>query len=57
MENQGEYEAPSLKDLCLEVLYRDLISKATPVTVEYIREGVDDWERMTRGRRGEKGFQ
>ena len=55
MENQGEYEAPSLKDICLEVLYRDQISKATPATAEYVRNGVDDWERITRGR-GEKDF-
>ncbi len=49
-------DAPSLKDLCLEVLYRDLISQATPSTAEYVREGIDCWQGVTKGRTGEKDF-
>ena len=54
MENSTRYEAPSLQDLCLKVFQKDLISKATPSTVEYVRDGIDCWQTVIKGRGGEK---
>ena len=56
MENSTRYEAPSLQDLCLKVFQKDLISKATPSTVEYVRDGIDCWQTVIKGRGGEKDF-
>ena len=56
MENPTRLEAPSLKDLCLKVFLKDLISKATPSTVKYVRDGIKYWQAVTKGRRGERDF-
>ena len=56
MEKPTGYDTPSLKDLCLKVVHKELISKATPGTVEYVRDGIDNWERVIKRRRGEKDY-
>jgi len=55
MENPTGYEAPSLKDLCLKVFYKDLICKATPDIVEYVRDGFQ-LAAVIEKRRGERDF-